>query len=342
MEEQLREALNDERLAIAGWPDPVSRISQGIRRRRRRRRLTVIAAIAAITLLGTSVALTDDPAVTVPTEPIAWLAAPVDPPQLARRSPRESRPPCPPVRANPWVEVDAAPGGRFVITILLPSGHSERCTISGSAQLIATDRRTGDRGVLPSVPGDFIDTAPKQRPATIDPGEPARLDVGIERDCVADDMTPEYTDWALQMDGRQIELPDMAFPYACVLRISDWYVQPPLLNAPLTVTMQAPGQVRRGEELEYTVTVLNAFDRPIRLDRCPTYLQQFGEQAQWLRLNCAITAFPPHVPVRFTMRLVVPADMPPGLANLAWMAVLANGEVAIAELANGGLPIEVL
>jgi hypothetical protein len=130
----------------------------------------------------------------------------------------------------------------------------------------------------------------------------------------------------------------------CVTAASAWYVEPPLLNAPLTVTMKVPATVQRGQYFDYIVTVLNAMPHSFGLDVCPTYLQKLGEQAQWRRLNCGgLTRFPAHTPVSFAMRAFVPESQPVGSKlRLYWMAVMADGEVAIADLATGGVTVEVV
>lgn len=52
--------------------------------------------------------------------------------------------------------------------------------------------------------------------------------------------------------------------------------------------------------------------------------------------------FPSYVPVKFAMRAHVPPDHPTAPTKLSWMAVMPDGNVAIAEIAHDGVPIEVV
>jgi hypothetical protein len=218
---------------------------------------------------------------------------------------------------------------------MLPAFPSmERCTLrdNGMTTLTATNAATGLREVF--TPGSATPAGAWQVPATIDPGEPARLDIiaGTEN------CGQRFDDFALEVLGVVYEL-DMTTE--CVPTLTNWYVEPPLLNAPLTVTMKAPPTVQRGQWFDYVVTVLNVFG-DYTLSQCPVYLERLGTHAIWRRLNCdRLKAFPAHQPIKFAMRAYVPPDQPLGATTLSWMAVMADGEVAIAEIATDGVKVNV-
>jgi len=155
-------------------------------------------------------------------------------------------------------------------------------------------------------------------------------------------LPPRYRDIALVTLGHEFPISELEISTACPVGVGPWYVLPPLLNAAWVVaSIEAPAQVRRGEALEYVVSLHNASPRPFPLNPCPVYLQRLGEHAGTYQLNCAVSTIPAHTSVRFAMRLRVPDQAPVGETRLTWMAVMADGEVAIADLATGGVPITV-
>jgi hypothetical protein len=244
-----------------------------------------------------------------------------------------------------WIEDGPVTGDYHARTVLLGNEMDRRCTRSGTPELVATDAATGLRGPLPSVAGTPADGGTKQYPATVDPGEPARFDVVTVASCGEPGPRLRYRDVAVVVGGREYPLDGVELETACPVRVGSWYVQPPLLNAALMVSLQAPPQVRRGTWYEYTIVLLNPQSRPFPLRPCPAYTQRLGAAvgggAYW-RLNCAVEQIPPHGMLRFAMSIWVSADTPPGPTKLHWMAVTANGQVAIAELATDGIAVEVV
>lgn len=71
------------------------------------------------------------------------------------------------------------------------------------------------------------------------------------------------------------------------------------------------------------MTLVNRGSRVAEFDTCPTYRQllHVGQQVvsgDW-QLNCSdVPVLDPAQPVRFAMRLAVPADTPAGRATLSW------------------------
>lgn len=333
LEEALHRTLTDDRHAMPGWTDPAQRIVAGIRRRRRRR-VTVVAAAAAVLAMvaGAAVAVPyyglRQPAAP-PTGVQPWVADPTTAPQLQRRSPREARAQCqgPRLADAIWTEVHG-----YRTTVFLANMSIERCTLSQDPTLTAAgaDVPTGR---------ESLNDRLKQVPATIDPGEPARIDIVATRDCP--DPRP-WKDLALRIHDRSYPIPGIG--QACGFTLSPWYVQPPLINANITVTMRAPGQVRRGETLDYTVTLINTLSKggAGKLQPCPSYRQTLGTVSEVHRLNCTGGRIPLHSSRTFAMRLVVAPDAPIGPVMLHWMLMYADGTVGIAEIANDGVPLEVI
>lgn len=360
VEKQVRSTLTDERHALPGWPDPVDRVSAGIRRRRRRRTMTTAALTVVFAVaLGVPAALgwgggaapTDE----MPADGVLpWIAAPApEPARFARREPRPDARPCTladlgvePNSRQPlaWVEKGESDDDYQRLNVLLPNKKDSRCTLRGSVDLVATDVATGRRGPVATWLDPPKANAVNQYPATIDPGEPARVDLVLSTTpCGYGTPNPRhYRDVAVVTLGHEFAVSEFELTTECPVGLGSWYALPPLLNVPYQVaSIEAPRQVRRGETLEYEVSILNSSPRPFALRPCPVYTQRLGAEATTHRLNCAVRTIPAHRSVRFRMSLAVPETMPLGKARLTWTAVMDDGRVMIADLATGGVYIEV-
>jgi len=338
LDSRLRDVLHDNRFELPGWDDPVGRVRRGIGRRRRRRMMlggAIAALLIAIPAVLAQHPFEDSPGIDSPI-PFVDSEALAAPTHIARRSPRPEAKPCERMGDEPWLRQDwLRPGVTTVMLTAAAAPSLQRCTLhdNGGTTLTATNKTTGLREVFTA--GSATPPGAWQAPATIDPGEPARLDIVAGKGC-----GQPFDDFTLAVQDRVY---DLGLTTECPPTVTQWYVEPPLLNAPLTVTMKAPATVQRGQWFEYVVTVLNAFNRPYKLVDCPVYLQRIGTQAIWRRLNCdRLRSFPAHKPVQFTMRAYVPADQPAGITQLSWMAVMADGEVAIAEISTDGVKVEVV
>jgi hypothetical protein len=212
-----------------------------------------------------------------------------------------------------------------------------QCTLSGSAEVRATDPDTGASVLVPTMPGTSIDGGIKQYPATI-ANDPAQIDIVTSTSCRTG--TP-YRDVELVFAGRSYPAPWLTVAPGCTIHIGAWYSLPQLVNAPLQATITAPTSVRRGETLSYMVTLLNAMADAPGLDPCPVYQQTFVTAQPWMQLNCTMRNLPPHRPVDFEMRVRVPVDAPLGKTRLQWMAVFSSGEVAIASYGTSGATVEI-
>lgn len=336
LDSRLRDVLQDNRFELPGWEDPVGRITSGVRRRRRHRVVfgsTIAALLVAIPAVLSQHPFEEPPGIHSPITFVASqeVAAPAN---LARRSPRADAKPCPRMGEEAWLKQDWTRPG--VTTVMLPAFPSmERCTLrdNGETTLTATNKATGQREVY--TPGSATPPGAWQSPATIDPGEPARIDIiaGTEN------CGQKFDDFVLEVLGHLYEL---GVTTDCPPTLTGWYVEPPLLNAPLTVTMKAPTTVQRGQWFDYVVTMLSTFG-PYGLRNCPVYLQRLGTKAIWRKLNCdRLKSLPPNTRIQFAMRVYVPPDQPLGTTQLSWMAVMADGKVAIAEIATDGVKVEVV
>jgi len=336
---RLRDVLHDSRFELPGWEDPVGRVQRGVRRRRRKR--VVLGSTTAALLVAVSTVLWQRPFERKPPpgvdSPIAFVAGEEvgAPAYLARRSPRPDAKPCARMGDEAWLRQDWSRPG--VITVMLPAYNptGERCTLrdNGGTTVTATNQATGLREVFTA--GSATPPGAWQSPATIDGGEPARLDIIAG----AENCGERFDDFALEVLGVVYEL-DLATK--CAPAVTQWYVEPPLLNAPLTVFMKAPAIVQRGQWFDYVVTMLSTFG-PYTLRNCPIYLQRLGTQAVWRRLNCdRLKSLPANTRIQFAMRAYVPPDQPLGTTPLSWMAVMSDGKVAIAEIATDGLKVEVV
>jgi len=343
-EDLVRRALTDDRHALPAWRDPVSRVSAGIRRRRRRRFAAAAVAGAVALVLAASAVLARPGPVNVAPPPadgvIPWLDAPAPRPTLARLDPlRVTGPAC---RAadlfrSAWIEDNGTGGGRHLWTVLVRN-DGPLCTLSGTPSLRASGGG-GRRITVPATPADFGPQEGGQYPATLKQYALGRFDLAVSCPSTA---TP-LTDPAVLVGAVEVAVTALKLRDGCRVAVGDWYWLRPLVNAPLTVTLDAPERVRRGDTFSYVVTVLNAVggvvDVPLR--PCPVYRQTLRGIGQWYRLNCALSRFPPHRPVRFEMRMYVEPDAELGPARLSWMAVLGDGESATANLDTGGVTVEV-
>ena len=315
----------------------------------RRRRTAVVAAVVA--LVVATVGATATCAGTGSEKPIGaddlvpWRDLPTPlPTRLARSEPLPDAHDCTVTDLGKlaWSERGDTVDGRETYTLLLPNKSDSRCTLRGFPRISATDPSTGAQTTVAPVPDSRFVSRDTRYPATIDSGQAARFDLVT---CPpAGNGVTRYRDVALMIFDRRVPVSGLQLSTGCPLATSGpWYVLPPLLNVPgLTATIQAPAQVRRGEVLEYLVTVRNVSRRSVALDPCPTYIQRLADVRTSYRLNCATSVIAPHTSVRFAMRLRVPSGTPAGTATLSWTAVAADGRVVIADLASRGPRIEVL
>lgn len=342
IEADLREALRTSPSPVAAWPDPVTRLAAGVTRRRRRRLLAATASVVLVA--GAAVAgiglITHRPASTtavVGSEPAAA-------PQILRRSPRADRQPCrlDNVDSAGWI-VQSAPWGLSTGLALRPN-NSERCTLSGRPQLSGVNTATGVLDPIAAADAGPLDSSvARQFPATIDPGEAARVEVRGTK-CVAGQKPRSYRDLVLAVGAKKISLPSFRrLDDICGADVSQWFVEPPMLYAALNATLQAPTVLRRGEEFTYTVHIDNVYARDYSLSPCPTYRLGIAatEIGSWQRVNCTQSSIDGHDSITFTLQGQVPPDTKPGQHKLTWMAVMSTGEATIADMGTGGTTVTI-
>ncbi|WP_433047094.1 DUF4232 domain-containing protein [Dactylosporangium sp. CS-033363] len=330
LEQLIRRELGDERHMPTGWAAPVERVQAGIRRRKRRRYTTMAAIVAGAVLAGVGVLALPVPGAQPAQGVIAWERAEASLPTLSRRSPRPDASPCAAddLSPGPWLDgTSTAADGTVTYTVLVPSIRSARCTLSGTPSLEADGADVPTGPLAPRADG-------AQTPATVDPGEPVRVEIAVTP-CPGGKPSPHHQLAVTWGDGRGYAVPNVP-DAGCGYAISPWYVQAPLLNAPLTVTMAVPKVAERGTTLVYQVKVTNTFPRAFRLEPCPAYRQGIAGTARTYRLNCAARSIPPHSTVTYEMRLDIPSTVDPGPTKVTWMAAFADGTVAIGEIATAG------
>ncbi len=345
VEQQLRAALRGETGSVTGWPDPVSRIERGVGRRKRRRLAAQAVAAATVLVTVLTVGLVSGEGPETPAIVDATVDDSAGVPSIQRRSPRPDRPPCRPERLNDpeWV-VQSAPWGLSTGFAVEPLGL-ERCTLTGRPQLFGVDVATGLRVEVPfAAEAGSPSGRVRQFPATLDPGEPARVEIrGSSTGCPSGQSPRSYRDLSLLVGGRELALPGFrTLSSVCGAHVSDWFVEPPMLYASLKANLEAPKTLRRGEEFSYSVRILNAYPKKFSFSACPVYSLGVGADGQgWRHLACGISSIGPHRSVSFQMTGRLPADTPTGRALLTWMAVLPNGEVIVADMMTSGYPVTV-
>ncbi|MFC7241244.1 hypothetical protein ACFQO7_02005 [Catellatospora aurea] len=339
IEDDLRAAMHAGPHPVPGWPDPVARVEHGITRRRRNRSVAAVAAAVLLTgvaFTGTLRSTTPPPTTLATVDATEQAAEPL----IERRSPRPDRQPCrlDRVESLEWI-VQSAPWGPSTGFALRPN-NSERCTLSGTPQLSGTNVATGMSEPITAVSvGPLDDRITRQFPATVDPGEPARIHIRAATTCPEGQNPRSYRALVLTVGTRQLKLPEFrVLTDVCGADVSPWFVEPPLDYAPLNATVQAPTTLRAGQDFTYTVRIDNAFPRDYELRSCPVYRLGLAAEATdtWRRITCAPTSIAAHGSMRFTLRGRVPPDTPPGRHKLTWLAALSDGEAIIADMATDG------
>ena len=341
IEADLRAAMHTSPSAVAAWPDPVARVESGITHRRRRRLL--VATAAATLVVGTAAAGT-----VITHRPVrsttAVGAEPVAAPQILRRSPRPDRQPCQldNVDAVDWI-VQSAPWGPSTGLALRPN-NSERCTLSGRPQLSGINTTTGASEPIAAANLGPLDTSVvRQFPATVDPGEPARLDIRGNK-CPAGQKARSYRNLVVTVGTKKLPLPgSQRLTGICGADVSQWFVEPPMLYAALNATVHAPTVLRRGQDFMYTVRIDNVFPRDYPMSSCPIFRLGIAatEIGPWQRINCTQTSIDGHDSIEFTLHGQVPPDTEPGQHKLTWMAAMSTGEAAIADMGTDGTTLTI-
>ncbi|MEU8612188.1 hypothetical protein AB0C29_29795, partial [Actinoplanes sp. NPDC048791] len=271
-------------------------------------------------------------------------AEPVAAPQLLRRSPRPDRQPCrlDNVDSVEWL-VQSAPWGLSTGLALRPN-NSERCTLSGRPQLSGVNSATGASEPIAVADLGPLDTSiTRQFPATIDPAEPARLQIRGDK-CPAGQKPRSYRALVLTVGAKKLPLPSSRrLTGICGADVSHWFVEPPMLYAALNAKLQAPAVLRRGQDFTYTVRIDNVFERDYPLSSCPVFRLGVADvdTGPWQRINCTLTSIEGHDSVEFTLPGHIPPDVEPGPHKLTWLAAMSTGEAAVADLGTDGTAVTI-
>ncbi|WP_189172166.1 DUF4232 domain-containing protein [Pilimelia anulata] len=219
------------------------------------------------------------------------------------------------------------------VTVLVGNGSDSRCTLEGRPTV-----RVGDRPLVVSASDPRGPAV--QYPATVDPGEPARVTLTLRDGCAAGRTGGAV---AIVEGGREIPVSGLRLDGGCVRAASAWHVEPPLLNLPgLVATIHAPDSAARGEEISFLVTVENTSDRRQDFGGCPAYVAGIGGWSESRKVNCQMTSIEAGSRVDYAMKLVVPTKGVQGKVTLTWTLVAPDGRVVVADLVGGGTPITVV
>ncbi|WP_433368797.1 hypothetical protein ACQPZX_42250 [Actinoplanes sp. CA-142083] len=343
IEDDLRAAMHAGPSPLPAWPDPVARVEAGITRRRRRKLLVTAAAVVLVAgaAAGGLAVVTHRP----PPSTSIVSAEPVAAPQILRRSPRPDAPPCrlDQVGAVDWI-VQSAPWGQSTGFALRPT-NSERCTVSGKPALSGVNTATGASEPIAAADlGPLDQSVVRQFPATIDPGEMARVQIRANTTCPAGEKPRSYRDLTLTVGEKKLSLPaSRVLKGVCGADVTQWFVEPPMDYASLNATVEAPAVLRQGEEFSYTVRISNVFPSEYPMDSCPVF--QLGVAAKttgpWQRIECTQDSIDDHDSVEYTLRGQIPPDTGPGPRKLTWMAVMSNGEAVIADMGTDGTAVTI-
>lgn len=342
IEADLRTAMHAGAAPVAPWPDPVARVESGVTRRRRRRLL--VTTVAAALVVGTAVVGTS--VITHRSSPstTAVSAEPVAAPQILRRSPRPDRQPCrlDNVDSVSWI-VQSAPWGPSTGFALRPN-NGERCTLSGKPLLSGVNTATGKSEPIATADlGPLDASVARQFPATVDAGEPARVDIRGGK-CSAGEKPRSYRDLMLTVDGKKIPLPGSSrLAGICGADVSQWFVEPPMLYAALNATLQAPAVLKRGEEFTYTVKIDNVYPADYPMPSCPTFRLGIGgtEIGSWQRIDCTQSSIDGHDSIEFELHGRIPPETEPGRHKLTWIAAMGTGEAAVADMGTDGADVTI-
>jgi len=316
------------------WPDPVARIEAGVHRRMVRRRVVAVAAVVLGAVLLPTV-LVGRSAPTPAT--LGWSAEAAPAVHIQRREPRPVAQPC--VGADfagglAWSDPSVRRGGSTLITLLVANKRENVCTVGGLPSV-----SVGGGGLALRRHGS-AESAYAQYPATVGAGEPARVTVAQPTDCVR--RSGQLRPVQVGVAGVVLAATQLRLARDCPVTVSDWWVEPPMINGDrLVATIHAPAQVVRGTTMTYTVAVRNDSGDDLSLRDCPGFLQGIGAQSRTYRLIGGRAWVRAHTTRTVTMVLAVPADSPLGESRLHWTLVLPDGEVVVADLAAGGVPVVV-
>jgi hypothetical protein len=325
IEDELRELFTDPRRHPAPWPDATTRVRAGMRRRHRRRVAGTAGSVTLALLVAVAVA-------------IAWVrpAAP-PPPSLRAATPSPSAlawldlPPVqyPPATLDPRPSAVACATKDFALSPVVATGAMGTqyylvevrntgpapCTLSGRPTLRYTDAsgatRTGHTDETSTLVRD-----PNAVPATINPGETARLEVQTHTYCSTNQDGAARVHWdnaRLVLDDGGVLPLEVSLHADCGVGMSPWTRPDPGSTADpawssLIISMELPASVRIGQTLEYVVVLTNPTDTAIALTPCPNYIQSLALQKAGgpHQLNCSVSEIPPRRAVRYAMRMLIP------------------------------------
>lgn len=346
IEDELRELFADPARTLPGWPDATARVAAGIARRRRRAAALAIGGATLVILVAAALSVVLVRGIdTAPTRPAPvpgspWVIPWRDTPPVEPAPSLSPRPVATLCRTADLVlqpiGIDGA-GGTTFHHITVRNAGAAGCALLGRPAVRGIDATSGVSRTVATDPVAALGAAQGSRPATIEPGESALLDLDTYGGCL--DGRPEtvYRDVRLRLaDGGHLRLPGTVNA-TCGVGLSDWYrPAPPAPDtsaiAKLVASIQAPASARAGGTLDFVVTLTNPTGTGVQLDPCPNYeiaLLAPVKAGGAYQLNCAIPAVPAHGSLRFAMRLSIPSFTEyRGPATVQWSLDAGTAEPA--------------
>jgi hypothetical protein len=307
---------------------------------------TLCAAIAATTVLLTA-ACTPGPGNQAPSTPIssapmtntiAWLDSPAAIPTEPAPTPPPIERPCTAADLPATTTFEYSPGisQSMGFTIYVQNVGPSACTVTGDPVLYSADAQ-GHEQVVPVTRSDWADG-----PATIAPGERARLLVIFRHSCEGALDQYQYRSIEVVQSGRRISVPGLSASGSCpAVDLGRWLLPlPPPGPAPtlrygsLVPLLDVPATVSAGATLDYVVTLNNPTPAAITLRPCPVYREQVFKQVDTYLLNCdapGAGTVPAGGSLRFAMRATVSAYTPQGGQRLTWTILEPDGTSATAS-----------
>jgi hypothetical protein len=274
---------------------------------------------------------------------VPFVEHPVARPTASPSEKPSQRPLGPPCRARDlellWPEggstiVDTGRADTTGLAVLVRNVGPVSCTLEGHPKAQGVDRMGKPIGPAAQAGKYLPNVGRDDGYATIEPGEPARFILSIgSAGCAGQPIRYQGADLVLS-NGFRFTIKNAWLTGSCPLKASAWE---PVTSAAgqfwaLEARLEAPSSVEAGNELVYTVELLNVTDTTVSLDPCPVYTQILAPEQRFdlddlaslyhntHRLNCTTASIGPRGAMRYEMKLPVPQEFPAGKTLLHWMA----------------------
>jgi hypothetical protein len=327
--------------------------------RRRLGRLAVVIAGAALVVAigGFAVSVSTHPQQLLTDKAVPWADLPatrsVQQPAI-KSGQRPAQPPC----DADALEVMWPDGGATIsdsangsdstgVAILVRNIGAAPCTLTGHPQVQGIDR-TGKPVGSPAEEGRYLPSVgPADGPATLDPGEPARVYLSMASNG-CNGPRRDYHGANVELDnGLKFTIRNAWLSGRCPLKVTPWA---PISNENrrfwgLEARLVTPPFALAGAELTYVLELINVTSATIGLLPCPVFTQALtveegfdiakldGMVHYTHRLNCEPhSTIGPRGVVRYQMKVLIPPGYPTGRTQLIWMSEESQTPFASATL----------